>query len=187
MYHPYLIGENIYLRGIEKEDMKGPYFQWTNDWEVTHYMFRGDRPSRLELLEEYYSQVIRSSTDIELMVIDKKTEKPIGVTSLNSINWIGHTAEFRIMIGEKDFWSKGYGTEVARLMLFYAFDRLNMHRVWLGVNAGQKGGIESYKKAGFAQEGILRQAQYRNSRYYDIIQFGILREEYYKLNPPKKE
>jgi len=180
MYHPYLIGEKVYLRGIEKEDLKGDYFQWSNDWEVTKYMFRGERPSRMEILEEYYNSVIRSPNDIELIIVDKKTDKPVGNAGLHSINWIGRAAEYRIMIGDKKSWNRGYGTEVAKLMLFYAFDRLNMNRVWLGVNAELEGGIRSYKKAGFKEEGTLRQEQYRNGRHYDIVRMSVLREEYYK-------
>lgn len=187
MYHPYLTGEKVYLRGIEREDLKGDYFQWPNDWEVTKFMFRGDRPSRMEILEDYYNHVIRSPTDIELIIVDKKSDKPIGVAGLHNINWIGRTAEYRIMIGDKSFWSKGYGTEVANLMLFYAFDRLNINRVWLGVNAEQKGGIQSYKNSGFKEEGVLRQEQYRNGRYYDIVRMSILREEYYSKHAKGKK
>ncbi len=41
MYHPFIEGEKIYLRGLEKDDLKGNMFQWANDAEVTKYMFMG--------------------------------------------------------------------------------------------------------------------------------------------------
>ena len=61
MYHPFIIGEKIYLRGMERDDLEGNYFQWANDPEVTHYMFMGAMPNTMEQLEEEYEQLTKSS------------------------------------------------------------------------------------------------------------------------------
>jgi len=180
MYHPFIVGKKVYLRGLEKADLKGDYFQWANDSEVNQYMFMGTKPSCLENLEEEYDALRKSNTDIVFMIIDKKTDKAIGCTGLHRIEWIGRSTEYRIFIGDKDFWGKNYGSEVAKLMLQYGFDKLNMNKVWLGVNADNPAAVKSYDKAGFVREGVLRQEIYRNSTYYDAIRMSVLREEYYK-------
>ena len=178
MHHPFIVGEKIYLRGMERKDLEGPLFQWANDSEVTHYMFMGLKPNSMELLCEEYERMMRSNNDVVFLIVDKKTDKPIGSAGLYVINWVSRSAEYRIVIGEKEYWGKGYGTETAKLLVRYGFDKLNLNRIWLGVNADNPAGIKSYEKAGFVREGVLRQEIYRNSRYYDAIRMSMLRSEY---------
>lgn len=182
MYHSFIVGKKVYLRGLEKKDLSGDYFQWTNDAEVTYFMFSGATPNYLENLEEEYDRVRKSNNEIVLLVVDKKTDKPIGCTGLYMINWISRSAEYRIIVGEKDFWDKSYGAEIGDLMLQYAFDKLNLNKIWLGVNAENIRAVKSYEKTGFVREGVLRKEIYRNSKYYDAVRMSILREEYCKKN-----
>lgn len=185
MYHPYIIGKKLYLRGIEKEDLSGTMFQWPNDPEVTHYMVMGAIPNSGSIycswntIEEEYEKLRKSEKDVVFAIIDKESDNMIGVVGLYDISWIPRHAELRIVIGEKDFWGKGYGTEATKLVVDYAFDKLNLNKVYMGVNAEHKRAIKAYKNAGFIEEGTLRKEQYRNSKYYDAVRMSILREEYY--------
>ncbi len=179
MKNPFITGKKIYLRGLEREDLTGPMFQWANDSEVTHFMFMGLKPSSIELMQKEFDVLNSSEKDFVFAVIDKKTNKHIGNAGLYAVNWIARTAEYRIIIGEKMFWGKGIGQETAKLLLDYGFNKLNLNKVWLGVNADNKAGGASYKKSGFVEEGVLRQEIYRNGKYYDAIRMSVLRREYY--------
>ena len=101
--------------------------------------------------------------------------RPIGEEAIPSAH------RFRVLIGEKDFWNGGYGTEVTQLMVAYGFEVLNMHKVWLGVTSDNVGAVRCYDKVGFVKEGVLRAETYRNSRYYDAVRMSILRHEYDQL------
>lgn len=175
----FLSGEKVYLRGFEREDLKNLY-EWINDIKVTHYMFMGERPAIMKRLEENWEREIASPNDVVFAIVDAKKELTIGSAGLYVINFISRHAEFRIIIGEKEYWDKGVGTEVCRLMLEYAFSKLNLNKVWLGVNADNVRAVRSYEKAGFVKEGLLRQEIYRNGRYYDAVRMSILREEFGK-------
>jgi len=179
MYHPFIEGEKIYLRGLEKSDLTGNMFQWANDPEVTHYMFMGAMPNTIEQLEEEYEQLAKSSKDVVFAIIDKKLETHIGNVGLYLINYISRAGEFRIIVGEKEYWNKGYGTEATKLTVDYGFERLNLNCIFLGVNAEHLSAIKAYENAGFVKEGAMRQMIYRNGRYYDAVRMSILREEYY--------
>jgi RimJ/RimL family protein N-acetyltransferase len=179
MYHPFLEAKRIYLRGIEKKDLEGLFFQWANDKEVTRFLFMGVFPNILENLQDWFEQIRKSKEDIVLMIIDKNSDKEIGFCGFHQIRWIHRSAEYRIFIGEKDFWGKGLGQEATKIMLRYGFELLNFNRIWLGVNASHQRAVNSYLKCGFTKEGILRQEIYRNSIYYDVIRMSILRCEYY--------
>lgn len=179
MKSPYLLGEKVYLRGVEKEDL-GKFVSWINDSEVTYYMFMGDRPAHLELLIEQWEKEIKNPNEVVFAVIDKKENIIVGSAGLYQINWISRASEYRIIIGDKRFWKKGYGTKIAELLFRYGFEKLNLNKIWLGVNSENSAAVRSYEKAGFIKEGILRQEIFRNNRFYDAIRMSILREEYEK-------
>lgn len=184
MRHPFLIGELVYLRGFEREDMTDRYFQWFNDGEVTRYMVNGAIPNRPADIEAFYEKMSRSANDVVFAIVDRATETHIGNTAIHNIDWIRRLGEFGIIVGEKEYWGKGYGTEATRLIVGFAFDRLNLNRVWLGVHADHGAAVRSYDKVGFRVEGRLRQAMCRNGAYGDGLVMGILREEYYASHPP---
>ena len=172
----FIIGKKISLRAVEKSDLPD-IVSWINDSEVTHYLFMGARPAHIELVTEQWEKAIRNPNEIEFAIADKEKGALIGWTGLYSVNWISRSAEYRIFLGDKNYWNKGIGTEAAGLMIEYAFTKLNLNKVWLGVNAEHKGAVRSYEKAGFVKEGILRQEIFRNDRYYDAIRMSVLRNK----------
>ena len=89
--------------------------------------------------------------------------------------WVG------IGIGEREFWGKGYGTEMMKLCLQYAFTELNVHRVSLGLHEYNPRALRSYEKAGFRLEGRTRQDLMREGKRYDSLWMGILREEWMQM------
>lgn len=179
MYHPFLEGRRIYLRGFEKKDLSGRFFQWANDKEVTRFLFMGAFPNMLENLEEWYEETRKSCKDVVFMILDKKTNREIGFCGFHEMRPIHRSAEYRIFIGEKNYWDKSIGQEASRLMLRYGFELLNFNRIWLGVNDSHERAVTSYLKSGFVKEGVLRQETYRNSKYHDVVRMSVLRQEYY--------
>ena len=94
------------------------------------------------------------------------------VDLVHSEAWIG------IGIGDRDFWSKGYGTDMMKLALQYAFTELNVYRVSLGLHAYNPRALRSYEKAGFRLEGTTRKDTLREGKRTDGLWMGILREEW---------
>ena len=82
------------------------------------------------------------------------------------------------MIGDKESWGKGYGTEVARLMLDYGFTCLGLHNISLWVHAENERGIRAYRRAGFRDAGHLRQFKWLGGRAYDFILMDCLATEF---------
>ncbi len=179
MKDPFIVGKKIYLRGLDRGDLSN-LVGWMNDSEVTHFLFMGERPANLEVLAEQWEKNVRNLNEVTFAVIDKKNNRMVGWGGLYVINWSSRTAEYRVFIGAKNYWNKGYGTEIAKLIVQYGFEKLNLNKVWLGVNTEHKGGFYSYQKAGFVKEGVLRQEIFRNNRYYDAVRMSILRSEYEK-------
>lgn len=178
MYHPFLIGKKLYLRGIEEKDLEGRYFDWLNDYDVTKYMDSGYFPNTVEKLQEYVKNVGRSSNNVLLGIIDMETDKHIGNVRLGPINWVHRTSFLGIMIGEKDFWGKGYVTETLKLVADYAFRRLNLHKVSAGVNASNKASIKAFENAGFKIEGLRKDEVYADGKYHDAVVLALMSKDF---------
>ena len=82
------------------------------------------------------------------------------------------------MIGEKEYWNQGYGTETMRVMCRYGFEELNLNRIWLRVYETNPRGRNAYQKAGFVHEGTLREAEYKRGRYIDVHVMSVLKSDW---------
>jgi RimJ/RimL family protein N-acetyltransferase len=180
MKAPFMVGPIIYVRGLDRNDLR-QMVAWVNDHEVTKLLFTGHRPANIELLEKQWEHDQDSQNEVVFAVCTKKDDVFVGTTGLYTINWIMRTSEFRVFLGNKAYWNRGIGTECTKLMVVYGFEKLNLNRIWLGVNSDNVGGVRAYEKAGLVREGTFRQEQYRNFRYYDVVRMSILRSEYEQL------
>lgn len=171
-------GSRVLLRPLERSDLNERYLSWLNDPEVTRYTETGIFPTTAEDLENYYRGVSGSKNDVMLAVIDKKSGQHVGNVKLGPIHWVHHCATFGILIGDKEFWGKGFGLEATRLMVEYGFYRLNLHRIDLGVFADHEAAVRCYEKAGFKVEGRMREDLCLDGKYKDRLWMGLLRSEY---------
>jgi RimJ/RimL family protein N-acetyltransferase len=85
-----------------------------------------------------------------------------------------------IIIGEKDAWGKGYGTEAGHLLLDYAFNRLGFHRISIGVVGFNKRALRFWESLGFEKEGVERDEYFYDNKYSDGIMMSILENEFRK-------
>lgn len=84
-------------------------------------------------------------------------------------------------IGEREFWSKGYGTDMMMLCQQYVFTELGMERLSLGLFEYNPRALRSYEKCGFRLEGRTRQDARRDGKRYDSLWMGILRDEWLQI------
>jgi len=176
MHNPFLIGEQTYLRPIERGD--APLFvAWLNDPEVTQFL-KVHLPFNLLYEESFIDKLYQDPDNVVLGIVEKVTDRLIGSTGLQRIDRRNRHANFGIVIGAKEVWGKGHGTEATRLMVRYAFATLNLNRVWLHVYAFNERGIRTYEQVGFKREGVLRQEVFRDGRYWDAITMAVLRDEW---------
>jgi len=180
MHHPFMIGEKVYLRGLERADLEGDYFQWLNDREVTKFMDSGVFPNTMEKMDEFYRNTALSSNNVILAIIQRETDKHIGNIKLGPIKWISRVSPLGIMIGDKECWGKGYATEAIRLVLDYAFKRLNLHKVTAGIVAIHDASIKAFQKAGFEIEGRAKSQFFIDGEYYESLYLGITKGDFLK-------
>ena len=191
-----IYSERLRLRAIERTDL--PHFvAWLNDPEVivglpgvfplsqineeawleaTLKLPLAQQPMMIEIGVTGVRPPGAVSYPPDVMPVSKDW-LPVGDCGFHIIDWRNRSAEFGIVIGEKRFWNQGYGTEAVNLLVRFGFQTLNLHRIMLRVDANNPRAIRAYEKAGFIHEGRLRDAEFKDGKYHDLLLMSILDHE----------
>ena len=174
-YFRKLVGDRIYLSPRNSEDVE-KFTEWLNDFETTDYLGRSGILTTLDGEKNYLEK--NSSPEASFVIVTIEENKMIGTVSLESINHINRCATLGIFIGNKDFRSKGYGTEAIQLILEYGFKYLNLKNIKLDLMEFNEGALKCYKKCNFKEYGRRRKCKFINGKFYDSISMDILAEEF---------
>jgi RimJ/RimL family protein N-acetyltransferase len=174
-----MVGETVALGPYAREHM-ALHARWSNDFAVALYAGDYLKPRPLALFESGFEKAGKESQphQQEFTIYERATLRPIGFTKWRDINAANRTAIYVIVIGEKDCWGKGYGTETTRLMLEYAFTVLNLHSVLLTTNAFNERAMRAYLRAGFREVGRWRESHRFGDRLYDEVVMDCLASEF---------
>ena len=172
-----LKGEKCILRPLKIEDAK-TLSEIANDIQVRDYLSNAF-PYTDVRMEEFIKSVNSQKVPTDIVFGIEVGGTLVGTTGIHRINWTSRNAYFAIAIFRKEYWNRGIGTEATKLMLKYAFEYLNLHKILLEVYEYNERAIRVYEKVGFRVEGRLRKNHYWKGKYYDVIVMGILQEEYF--------
>jgi ribosomal-protein-alanine N-acetyltransferase len=176
MINAFLVGNKIYLRPLERDD--APVIApWINDPE-SRRMFRTNKPVNIQNEIDFIDRAGTSEHDLVLAIVLKENDHLIGFTGFHEIDFRNRHCLFGIGIGDVEFQSKGHGTEATRLLVDHAFATMNLNRIQLLVYEYNERAIRVYDRIGFTKEGVLRQENYREGRYWDTWVMSILRDEW---------
>ncbi|NLG74290.1 MAG: GNAT family N-acetyltransferase [Chloroflexi bacterium] len=177
-------GELVRLTLEDADRVAAAFSRWGQDMEYARLLDSG--PVRL-----FSSSIMRQWIEKEYLgdnpgmvnffIRTLADDRLIGFIGLGGIHWNHGDAFVGIGIGEREYWGKGYGTDAMRVLLRFAFEELNLHRVSLTVFEYNPRAIRSYEKAGFAVEGRVREFVHRGGRRWDMICMGILRREWEQM------
>lgn len=169
-------GERIYLRRVAIEDANVSYCRWMNDPEVTRYLESRFYPQSIEDIRSYVDEISKNADSLFLAIVLRQNNSHIGNIKIHRIDKNHKHAEIALIIGEKTCWGKGLGTEAIRLLVNYAFQALKLHKVYAGCYAGNTGSIKAFKKAGFKEDGVMKQHYCCEGSYIDGIQLAIIND-----------
>lgn len=165
--------ENVYLDGLSISDTE-LLFQWINNrdlvlWNNNYSPIH--EPNHIEWFD-----AIRKKEDVRIFAIRQKNDKKlIGTCQLFAINFINRSAELQIRIGDIAEQGKGFGTEATRLLVSFGFNDLNLHRIYLHVFEHNERAIKTYDRIGFNKEGVLRDAEFIDGKYFNVVAMSILK------------
>jgi RimJ/RimL family protein N-acetyltransferase len=180
MGYPYAIGETVYLRAVERDDIER-CLRWINDPEVTRFLVAGRKPATRKRQEEWIDKANATEHEMVFAICLVENDLHIGNCGLHEIDPVDRRAVVGILIGERSMQSKGHGTAAMRLLLDHAFETLNLERVQLSVYSNNPRAQRVYERLGFKHEGVLRKNRYKRGEYVDEIVMGLLRAEWSEL------
>lgn len=162
--------DNIYLREITYEDTK-KVLDWRNSEFVQKYFIYQEKITEKEHLE-WLNQKVFTGKVIQFIIVSN--DVPIGSVYLQNIDNFHKKAEYGIFIGSQEGCGKGIGTVVAKYILKYAFEEMQLHRVYLRVLENNIRAIQCYEKAGFCREALLVDDVQINGKYQNIVIMAAL-------------
>jgi RimJ/RimL family protein N-acetyltransferase len=191
-------GLRVYLRTMTPDDL-----QHLSGWVDDPFL---ERMVGSEFLHSYkhvwdkspafYEAVLNDPTQVALMIeAYQGWTKPVGVVRLFNIHLLEGYAFLETIITDMRAMKRGFGIEAAKLIAYYGMDVLGLRRLEAKVYEYNVLSMNSLRRNGFRQEGVLRQAGYDGERYWDLVIFGILKDEieavrrrdkvYLPLDPPE--
>lgn len=170
-----LKGEKVTLRKITKEDTDN-IVKWRNSEGVQKNFFDQDLLTP-EIHTWWLENRVETGQVAQFIIVDNETGKDIGTTFIRDIDYKNKKGEYGIFIGEVIAKGKGLGTEAGKLTLEYAFNELKLHKVFCRVFTENKGAIKADLKAGFIQEGLLKEDIFVDNQFKDILIMAIFNTE----------
>jgi RimJ/RimL family protein N-acetyltransferase len=182
MRTPFLIGDRIYLRVLEESDITEENISWINDAEATEFLeMTGAFPGTVDTMKQWLQRYTNNTNNIAFAIVDKENDRHIGNITLTGINWIHRSAIVPILIGAKDYWGKGIGTEAQSLVIDYAFNRLGLRKMIHTPIAANIGSVRMAEKLGFQLEGVMREEVFLEGKYHDQLRMGLFPHEFRKF------
>lgn len=155
--------------------------RWYADEEIASLLRHDLEPLSFTQSRSYFDTFIlpASARGICFAIHERKTKRLIGTTALTDRrrDGAGESALFRIVIGEKDVWGRGYGTEATALVAQQAFEDLGLDAVRLEVFRHNERAVAAYERVGFEVTGEHVEWVPRRKVQLHVIEMRLNREE----------
>nr|WP_308534908.1 GNAT family protein [uncultured Prevotella sp.] len=146
--------------------------------KVASKLLGGNTPSyTFEDLAKWVDFHNNNQEEILLVIYDVIADKLIGHVGLYKIDNTTKKAEYGILLADDNSRGKGYGTMCTKTMIDFAFDVLCLHKVYAEIIDENISSVTMFKKCGFKIDGVLRDDNFKNGHYCDVLTMSILENE----------
>jgi RimJ/RimL family protein N-acetyltransferase len=170
-----LADDVIYLRKLEESDLERTW-KWMNDPEV-FFAIGVDVPINKTAQKRWFHELDQSTSKTVFAICLHEGDTHVGNVSLDSIHRRHRNARLSIFLADSPTRGKSLGTRAMRLLIEYAFEFLNLHRLYCKTTAGNPAVLNFYQNLGFKVEGQLREHEYIQGQYVNKIMLGLLRSD----------
>ncbi|HSE30639.1 MAG TPA: GNAT family N-acetyltransferase [Pyrinomonadaceae bacterium] len=147
--------------------------KWVNDPELMRLLNR-ERPVAQQEHEQWFA-ALKERKDCTYFAIETVADGiHVGNIWLWNIEPRHRRAEVRIVVGT-DYTGKGVGTQAISRLCDYAFEQLELHKLYAYVLAFNPRARRAFEKAGFVLEGTLSEDRWTGEGFTDVYLFGKLR------------
>lgn len=173
----------IFLKPIEKED-NDRLRRWRNDPDIAIRFFSQDFISK-EKQEEWFIKTISNPKELNWLIYRSNkflTEHCVGTIALVNIDLRNRKAEYARLLIDKRYRNNGYAYEAEHEVMKYAFQYLNLNKIYCEAFVDNIEVIQLHHKTGFKDVGVLRNHIFRDGEYRDVLVLELMRAEWLKKN-----
>jgi RimJ/RimL family protein N-acetyltransferase len=162
-----------------RKAMEQDHRWWNNDSMFWASMGERNVATKAEIEREHQEWITSEKPHTGVpFVAQTKDGKPLGYFGINWLDYHHRTANLGASIGEPDYWGGGYGTDALLLIVDYAFDWLDMRKIWLSTMSLNERVLRQMVKVGFTLEARQRQVAWADGQWYDEVSYGLFRDEW---------
>lgn len=173
-------GRRVYLRTLQPQDLD-ELAEWAENPFIERMVgseFLNAYKHVYDKDPSFYEAVLTDTTQVVLVVeANRGWTKPVGLARLFNIHLLEGYGFLEVMLTDQKAIRRGFGVEAGKLISYYGVDVLGLRRIEAKVYEYNRLSANSLRRNGFQQEGLLRKAGYQEGQYWDVLVFGILKDE----------
>ncbi|MFC1655817.1 GNAT family N-acetyltransferase [Patescibacteria group bacterium] len=174
-----LNGNKIYLQPVSLKYVD-VYRKWVHDKDVIRYTTINP-PTREEQIK-WIKERETSGVEEVFSIFLKKDDTIIGNVGCHNLDNPDNNFVLGIIIGEKEYWGEGYGTDAFKTVIRYMFEEKDANMVSLDVFVGNKSAQRVYEKCGMKEIKKITKTNEREKKEVECILMQVTREEYENLD-----
>lgn len=167
---------NYSLRPIEISDLQ-VIQKWRND-KNTLPNVREYRLMSVSHIRKWYDSMILDNK-FEMFIMQTSNQEPVGVCGLTYIDWKNRNADLHFAVYKDSLWiDDKYSNIFYPIIVDYAFNNLDMNRIYVEMYEIDKKKVDFFSKKGFNKDVCLRKQYYYDGRRWDSYIYSLLKSEY---------
>lgn len=174
-----IYGKKVLLRALTLSD-RDLVCDLFNDPEIENDVIGWAFPLSKDTYDEWLNNTLKDENK-HRFIVESPDDGSVGVISLTDIDWKNKKATHGIKFLKKENRNKGYGTDALMALMKFAFEELGIHRLETTIFTTNEASIALHKKCGWKEEGLQREAIFKNNCFKDVLIFSILDSEYKAL------
>ncbi len=167
----------IKLRALEPEDMEA-LRATINDPDMERMVVGWSFPISRQQQLDWYGRIMGNNNNQRFAV--EYQGNFVGVSTLTDIDWKNRSAFHGVKLTADTPKGKGIGFDAVAAVMKYAFEDLQLNRLYGGILEYNIPSQKLYKKCGWKIEGRYRQCVFKDNAYHDELAVAILRDEYFE-------
>lgn len=172
----FLKGKKTILRPLCKKTDLEKCWRWVNDPEVRQYM-ASQHPISFVEEEQWFDKLGDNKRAIALAIQTLEGEL-IGTMGIHDIQRVSRMGTTGAMIGNKEYWGKGYGQDAKMVFLDYLFNTQNFQKISSEAIITNTRSIGYNIRCGYKIEGVRKRHYYRNGVYCDQVMLAVFDDEW---------
>lgn len=126
----------------------------------------------------WIARTLASPSDVVFSIVAADDNRYLGQIGLHQIYPRAKVARLGLVIASRQDMGRGVGSAAVAAMLDHAFATLELHKVWLMIFAHNQRSAGVYHRAGFIDEGVLREEYFHQGSWHDMLRMSMLQREW---------